>query len=339
MILDICTNPTTLRVFRIVRIIIDIIKIVVPIILIISLMVDLMGEVTNDEKDFSKVSKLIVMKILAAILIFLIPTIVGIIARTTGFNTNSYVSCLENATDENIEIMQQKYARKLLDININNCTLSNYTVAKKEINKIKDVGIRKQMMSELEVYKKAYDEHVTLEKEQMIEDNTTEAPKKDSNASDKVKQYVQYALDFANDNTHGYCNRPDCNQLQYGDVDCGTFVSYALRSVDLLGKNEFMNPNDPNLAIATLTPYGFEMYAFDPNNLKYGDIVITYGHTGIYVGDNQIVAANGNSPADGYLTGDCGCVSGPLTQSGDQNGQEVSVGGMGSFTNIIRYVK
>ena len=73
-ILSICDNPDVLQVMRIVNIVITIIKIAVPILLIIFIMIELISAITDEEK-LKKVTSGAVKKFIAAVLIFLIPTI------------------------------------------------------------------------------------------------------------------------------------------------------------------------------------------------------------------------------------------------------------------------
>ena len=75
-----------------------IIKIAVPIILIISVMVDYMNAI-KDNDELSKTSKLAVTKLTAAILVFLIPTFVSIIAGVV--NSGEYKKCIGNITGLN----------------------------------------------------------------------------------------------------------------------------------------------------------------------------------------------------------------------------------------------
>ena len=80
MILGICDNPDILNVMRIIDIVITIIKIVVPILLIISGMITYKNAV-RDNEAISKANNLFVKKIIAAVLIFFIPTFVNISAK------------------------------------------------------------------------------------------------------------------------------------------------------------------------------------------------------------------------------------------------------------------
>ena len=103
-ILSICDNPDVLQVMRIINIVITIIKIAVPILLIIFIMIELIGAVADEEK-FKKVTSGAVKKFIAALLIFLIPTLVQVIVvNVVGSNeTNEeYKNCLKDLSVEQI---------------------------------------------------------------------------------------------------------------------------------------------------------------------------------------------------------------------------------------------
>ncbi len=97
MILSICDLPDVVKVMKIVKIVITIIRIVVPILLIVSVMIDLVKAVTNAE--LNKITKPMVNKVIAAILVFLIPTFVRLIANIVGVSTE-YEKCLGDLTVE-----------------------------------------------------------------------------------------------------------------------------------------------------------------------------------------------------------------------------------------------
>ena len=100
MIASICEMPEVLRIMRIINIVISIIRIIVPIILIVSAMIDLVRAVTNAE--LNKISKPIINKVIAAILVFLIPTFVRLIA-TIASNNGEYEKCLKDISKDVIE--------------------------------------------------------------------------------------------------------------------------------------------------------------------------------------------------------------------------------------------
>ena len=79
MILNICDNGDVLSVMRIVNITVLIIKIAIPIILILSLSINYLKAVyTSDNDALVKANKQAVNKMIAAILIFFIPTFVNV---------------------------------------------------------------------------------------------------------------------------------------------------------------------------------------------------------------------------------------------------------------------
>lgn len=78
ILLSICDNPDVLKVMRIINIVINVIKIAVPILLIIFIMIELLGAISDEEK-LNKVLSSSVRKFIAAVMIFLIPTVVQLI--------------------------------------------------------------------------------------------------------------------------------------------------------------------------------------------------------------------------------------------------------------------
>lgn len=134
--------------------------------------------------------------------------------------------------------------------------------------------------------------------------------------------YVQWAVDIANDDSHGYsqCNRNgpdyDCSSLVwysllnsgYSETDLGgyAFTTYGMESV--------------------LTGIGFERHVYVEGELQPGDILWRSSHTGIYVGDGQVVQASSSREGNGI----CG-------RTGDQDGTEVWVSqNTGNWTAYFR---
>lgn len=102
LINSICDVPEVLRVMKIVKIIILIIKIVVPIILIVTGMIDLMKEITNNKDNIKDTLSSFVRKAIAAILIFLMPTIIHFLVNLVD-SSNNYKKCFEEANSNSIE--------------------------------------------------------------------------------------------------------------------------------------------------------------------------------------------------------------------------------------------
>ncbi len=138
--------------------------------------------------------------------------------------------------------------------------------------------------------------------------------------------YVNWMIEFAADDTHGYSMG---NRLMNPDVDCSSFVYYALlnngySASQLGGSYPFSTASMPNILISI----GFEQIAFDINSLQEGDILWypagynghSYGHTEVYIGDGKSVGAHSNY--DG--------------KTGDSSGNEVSIVSVKEYKSIFR---
>ena len=127
-----------------------------------------------------------------------------------------------------------------------------------------------------------------------------------------MTDYIQWAIDIANDNSHGYSQ---CDGRSGPHYDCSSLVWHSLVygggfSKDVLGSTPFSTRNMAD----KLKAAGFEEYTYTGHSdLQPGDILWKYGHTGMYVGDDQVVQA---LPRNGVICYD---------ETGDQNGNEISV--------------
>ena len=153
-VLDVCENGDVLSVLRIVNIVLTIIRIVVPIILIVSLMLNYLNATKNNDSDaLAKANKLTVVRIIAAILVFLIPTFVYTIVDVVDPGNRTYFSCINDATPENITAAYRLMTEKYIDIAKESLKLSDYQIALNSLNKIKDEGVKTELMAELEELK------------------------------------------------------------------------------------------------------------------------------------------------------------------------------------------
>ncbi len=152
MILSICNLPDSLKVIRIINIVITIIRISVPIILMVSVMISLLKAVTNAE--LNKITKPMINKVIAAILIFLIPTFVRVIAYISG-NNEEYTTCINNATSEGIENAFITNANIYIDKAYESLDRNDYNTAMGYANNINDDNISidlQNKINELDVY-------------------------------------------------------------------------------------------------------------------------------------------------------------------------------------------
>ncbi len=150
MLLSICDNPNVLEVLRIIKIVIQIIKIIIPIILIISLSLDFTKAVYSNDNDLlTKAERSAIPKIVAALLVFFIPTFVDLIININS-NENAYVSCLNNATREKIDEAYVKEAQILVDEAKESLSRSNFNLAVSKTNKLKNENEKNRILEELE---------------------------------------------------------------------------------------------------------------------------------------------------------------------------------------------
>lgn len=95
MLLSLCENADFIKVLKLIKVIIVLLKICVPLGLIISISIGYLNAVKdNDAGALKKVNQSLIPKAIAAVAIFLIPTLVKVILRVTVANDN-YSECLD----------------------------------------------------------------------------------------------------------------------------------------------------------------------------------------------------------------------------------------------------
>lgn len=98
---NICENPDFLRVIYFGIRILRIVFLIVPIALIVLITMDVFKMITaSDDKDTKKGNKTIITRLIFAVLMFFVPTIVSAVMNllsTSGINSD-YIKCLENAS-------------------------------------------------------------------------------------------------------------------------------------------------------------------------------------------------------------------------------------------------
>lgn len=168
-ILGICNAPEVMKIVRIVNIVISIIKIVVPILLILSLSLTYMGAVSSqDAQALNNVNKSAVPKIIAAVIIFLVPTFIKIVTSLVDSNSE-YIDCMKNISTEEIAIAFENRMEELIQLAENNLDKESLNNAKIYLPNIKDYSLRleyeeKLKLIEEEIAKKEESEKVDLTK-------------------------------------------------------------------------------------------------------------------------------------------------------------------------------
>lgn len=134
----------------------------------------------------------------------------------------------------------------------------------------------------------------------------------------QIDKYVTWALNIANDDTHGYSQ---VNRWS-PDYDCSSFVISALEYAGFRIKSN--GGSYTGNLMSALLRCGFKLV--QDKTLQRGDILLTHTdarqHTAIYVGEMLIVHARG---ASGH------------PESGDQTGTEICMSSYYPFEMTFRY--
>ena len=147
MILSVCDSATVLEVLYYIKIIIKLVCIAVPIILIVTMLIDTVKTVSSGDANLSDLFKKYSIKLIAAILVFFIPTFVNIIADTVG--NDEYNSCLKFATREEIENAKYKEIDKLIEVVFKSYKRSDLNIAKSKINQLGDERKKQSYLNKL----------------------------------------------------------------------------------------------------------------------------------------------------------------------------------------------
>ncbi len=140
LILGICDNVDALKAIRIVRIVITIIKIIVPILLIVSCAISAVkAEISNDKELTSKMAKEWLRKMVAAVIIFFVPTMVGLISKLSYVEYVEPFNCIKNATTASINKMAANQAVEALEVVENTLHRSDLYNARVAISNVDDV--------------------------------------------------------------------------------------------------------------------------------------------------------------------------------------------------------
>jgi hypothetical protein len=151
VILSLCGTAEVLNVIRIIKIFITIIKIVVPILLVITAMTNYTKAVTTG--DLQKPNKALINQMLAAIIIFLVPTVVNVVINVA-WADSEVNQCLRNATSENIANVRIENTNDLISKLEKNLNATNYNQALASAKKIEDAETKKEMIEKIQSYEK-----------------------------------------------------------------------------------------------------------------------------------------------------------------------------------------
>ena len=216
MILNICDNPSVLEVIRIINMVILIVKIAVPILLILTGMITLMNTIKVGNEDLlAKAKKQLVNNCIAAVVIFLIPTLVNVLVKVSDTN-NQYRDCLYSANSEVINQKHYENAETAVSKAESSKTYNDYHEALSKVNEVKDSDQKKFLMERLNAVKSSIDNKIQ-------EDNKKEDTKSENNSSNSNNTNVPGDTDASNGDYHvNSINHIKYNLYNQGDARWGS---------------------------------------------------------------------------------------------------------------------
>jgi hypothetical protein len=142
-----------------------------------------------------------------------------------------------------------------------------------------------------------------------------------------VEEMVNYAIDIANDDSHGY----DWGSRWGPDYDCSSLLLYSAKKAgfNVYGSSPYGNTQT---MVQQFTDAGWTWHAGMGNSvdeLQRGDILLNINaHTEMYIGNQQNVGAHINELGDVYGG-----------RTGDQTGKEICVDAWYSYPwdGVLRY--
>ena len=91
--IEACSDEEIMRILSVFKTLLNITRIVVPVILIIFIMVDIVKTVSSGDVETKKLSKSIITRIIAAVVVFLIFPIGNFILQNLPVSDDGYISC------------------------------------------------------------------------------------------------------------------------------------------------------------------------------------------------------------------------------------------------------
>lgn len=256
-----CTNSGILILFKIINTLILVAKIALPLIIIIKTIIDI-GREAIGSSDYKNAFNKFLYRLIAAILVFFVPTIVNTLISTVGdkYDYNS-VACLLNVTDEDIQNAYIVEAEASMDDAKKDYASYKYDDAKFFIDRINDTSKRKVLLAKLDYIKETYAPKKQTNPD-YVRTITTTTKKVNNNSSYSYTYGGSYSAYMPDQDFKYYkqCGSPYGTINGYDTCNCGCgFVSLAM-VVD-------------NLNNTTITPIGV-VSAFPPSTYASGNCAI-----------------------------------------------------------------
>ena len=162
MLLSACEDGDILNTIRIVLVVLDVVKNLLAAIVIIMGIKDFIGSSINGKDDNLKDSwKMLVKRIIAALVVFFLPTIMDAGIKAIDENIYAYHECIVKATPEGIKTAYYNKAKQLVKEAKDSLNREDYSDAKGYLEKIDDSAKKKELQKEL----KLIDGYITISEE------------------------------------------------------------------------------------------------------------------------------------------------------------------------------
>ena len=214
MILYSCSNIGFLRTIMYTKSIITLIFLVVPIILLTKLGVDIAkGVLVVDDDMWGKIGK----KVFAAVILFLIPTLVKFsFSNIEDVNDQSFL-CYSEATSENIEkIAEQNVEDYMSGLDSSKITLSQIAALEKKIEKIPNKEAREKYKAKLDEYKKVYNTKQEAKEKEEAEERAKVRKKQEERKSSGSGNLKDKSIFIGDSETVAMCGNYNlCEETPY----------------------------------------------------------------------------------------------------------------------------
>lgn len=148
-----CEDLNVLNIMRVINNIISLLKYIIPLILIVLIMIKFLKAIMDGTEDgISNAIKSSVSKFIAAVLIFLVPTIIYGVFNVINVD-NSIINCFKNGNKEKIAELTITTSRQIIDRLYSSLSEDDYYLALKYVNNINDSNLKDQYMKELDSLK------------------------------------------------------------------------------------------------------------------------------------------------------------------------------------------
>lgn len=153
ILLSICDNADLLSAIKLANSVVDIFKIAVPILLILSIWFSIMGaKKTNNSELIKDAKKSAIFKVIAAVLIFIVPMIFNLT-----FKSDKYSECLSGVNDKNIAISYSDKVSYLAFVAYEENDSEKLKQAEEYLSKISDVKIKEEYQNKINDIKQAFE--------------------------------------------------------------------------------------------------------------------------------------------------------------------------------------